>query len=220
VVIVEAEAYMKPPTMQEKVIALLCICTILLWFLSTWVTFLNVITIAGVFLFVVFLFEIITWKDFVNEANWDLLFTIGSLPAIMGAISKSGAVGWIIAATMINISEVSTIPIFMVFIIVGVILTIMRTWIPTAPAFIAIVSPMLIDISKHVSANLTQLMMLAVFWSGSTMLLVFTEPLYLYTYATGRYTAKEFFDVTLPPTIIAIVVMALLFPGWVNLLGF
>jgi hypothetical protein len=68
--------------------------------------------------------------------------------------------------------------------------------------------------------GLPTLVMLSVFWSGATMLLVFTEPLYLYTYATGRFSASEFFEVTLFPTIAKIIIMGLVFPSWIRLFGF
>ena len=52
------------------------------------------------------------------------------------------------------------------------------------------------------------------------MTLMYTEPIYLYTNASGYYTAGDLFKVGLAPTLILIVLIAAVFPGWFGMFGY
>ena len=62
--------------------------------------------------------------------------------------------------------------------------------------------------------------MIPVFWAGSTITRLYTEPIYLYTYGAGYYSAMDLFKAGLLPTIIMNFIVAALFPVWFGLFGF
>ena len=202
---------------KDKVVGISFVGTIILWFASTWITVLNVVAIAAIPFLIFFAFKIIDWKDYITEVNWNILFVLGTLPVIMGSIAKTGATQWIIQSLLSGVGEHSSI---VIFIIMGLILTTTRIGIPTSAAFISVFLPLVGSLSTSLGISLTAITMISVFWSGATMLLVFTEPLFLYTYSTGYYKASDFFRITAIPTCSMIIIMALFFPSYANLLGY
>ncbi|MCD8065618.1 MAG: hypothetical protein LUE15_00335, partial [Oscillospiraceae bacterium] len=52
------------------------------------------------------------------------------------------------------------------------------------------------------------------FWGGATKTLLDTEPMYLYTYSSGYFSAGDLFKAGLGPTLVMIVIIAAVFPIW------
>ena len=204
---------------KEKLAIIIIVITIILWFSSTWFPILNTTVVAAVACMIMFLpgVDLMDWKSFVAECDFNLLFMVGSVAITMGCVNETGAMTWI----MNNLfSGLSDMPAFLIFLIVGFVVCYLRTLIPTAPSVAAIFIPVLIGISEIVGSHMVALCMIPVFWSGATMTLMYTEPIYLYTNASGYYTAGDLFKVGLAPTLILIVLIAAVFPGWFGMFGY
>jgi sodium-dependent dicarboxylate transporter 2/3/5 len=204
---------------KEKLALYIIGATVALWFASTWITFLPVVVVAGCAFFLMFMpgVDLMDWKSFVRESDWNLLFLIGSVGITMGCVNTTGAMTWIMEKLF---SGVANLPTFALFLIIGLIIAGLRVTIPTAPAVAAIFIPVLIGIYHITGDNLVALSFIPVFWSGATMLLVYTEPIFLYTYGAGYYSAGDLFKVGIMPTIIMVIVMAAVYPAWFALFGY
>ena len=218
-VVQETKNELGPMNGKEKLAIAIIVITVILWFSTTWLTFLDTTVIAAVACMLMFLpgIDLMDWKSFIAECDFNLLFMVGSVAITMGCVNETGAMSWI----MNNLfSGLAGMPVFLVFLIVGFVVCYLRTLIPTAPSVAAIFIPVLIGISEIVGGHMVALCMIPVFWSGATMTLMYTEPIYLYTNASGYYTAGDLFKVGLAPTLILIVLIALVFPGWFGMFGF
>ena len=205
---------------QKEILAIVIIAvTVVLWFSTTWIDELDTTVIAAVACMIMFLpgIDLMDWKSFLAECDFNLLFMVGSVAITMGCVNETGAMSWIMNRLF---SGMAGMPIVLVFLVVGLVVCYLRTLIPTAPSVAAIFIPVLIGISEIVGGHMVALCMIPVFWSGATMTLMYTEPIYLYTNASGYYTAGDLFKVGLAPTLILVVLIALVFPGWFAMFNF
>lgn len=204
---------------KEKLAMVIILLTIALWFSSTWLKFLNTTVVAGIAFFIMFMpgVDLMDWKAYVKEADWNLLFMVGSVAVTMGCVNSTGAMAWLMNMLFGGLAGMPTIALFL---IVGFFIAFLRVLIPTAPSVSAIFIPLLVGISNIVGGHMVALCLIPVFWSGATMLLVYTEPIFLYTFGAGYYKASELFKVGLIPTVCLIVIMALVFPQYVALFGY
>ncbi len=205
---------------REKKAIVIIIATVILWFAGTWVPTLNTTVVAGIAFFVMFMpgVDLMDWKSYVREADWNLLMMVGSVAITMGCVNDTGAMTWIANKLFSGLGGLS---IFLVMLIVGFVVCYLRVLIPTAPSVAAIFVPIMIGIAGIVGTQYTvSLGMIPVFWAGSTITLLYTEPIYLYTYGAGYYSAMDLFKAGLLPTIIMNFIVAALFPVWFGLFGF
>ncbi len=205
---------------KEKKAIVIVVATIILWFAGTWVSALNTTVVAGCAFFLMFMpgVDLMDWKSFVRESDWNLLFMVGSVAITMGCVNTTGAMTWIANTLFAGMSGMS---VFLIMLIVGFVVCYLRVLIPTAPSVAAIFVPIMIGIASAAAPEATvSLAMIPVFWSGATITLLYTEPIYLYTYGSGYYGALDLFKAGLVPTLLAIVLVAVGFPAWFGLFGF
>lgn len=217
--VMEAHRNLGPWEKKEKLAMVIIIATILLWFAGTWVPALNTTVIAGIAFFLMFMpgVDLMDWKTLVREADWNLLFMVGSVAITMGCVNSTGAMSWIMEKLF---SGLNGMPTFLLFLIVGFVVCYLRVLIPTAPSVSAIFVPVMIGIAGITGSHVTAMSMIPVFWSGATMTLLYTEPIYLYTHGSGYYNAKDLFIAGLIPTLILIVVIAAVWPAWFGIFGY
>ena len=215
----EKHAEAGPVNMKEKAACLIIAATVSLWFANTWFPALNTTVVAACAFFVMFMpgVDLMTWKSYVQETDWNLLLMIGSVAVTMGCVNTTGAMTWMMNSLFSGIGRLST---FSLFCIVGLIIAALRVTIPTAPSVAAIFAPMLVGIAAATGENMTALVLIPVFWSGAAMLLVFTEPIFLYTYSAGYYKAGDLFKAGIVPTLLMVVIMAAVFPACVSFFGY
>jgi sodium-dependent dicarboxylate transporter 2/3/5 len=218
-VVLESRRALGNMSKKEKMAITIISTTVALWFASTWVTFLPIVVVAGCAFFLMFMpgIDLMDWKCFVREADWNLLFLIGSVTITMGSVNTTGAMGWIMNKLFSGLAD---LPTFLLFLIIGAIIAGLRVTIPTAPAVAAIFIPVLIGIYHLTGENLVALSFIPVFWSGATMLLVYTEPIFLYTYTAKYYSAIDLFKAGIFPTLIMIAIMAIVYPSWFAMFGY
>jgi sodium-dependent dicarboxylate transporter 2/3/5 len=212
-----------PMESKEKKAIVIIVATVILWFAGTWVPALNTTVVAGCAFFLMFMpgIDLMDWKSYVREADWNLLMMVGSVAITMGCVNDTGAMTWIANKLFSGLGGLS---IFLVMLIVGLVVCYLRVLIPTAPSVAAIFVPIMIGISGIVSTGGANydiaLGMIPVFWAGATITLLYTEPIYLYTYGAGYYSAMDLFKAGLIPTLIMVVIVAGAFPTWFGLFGF
>ena len=218
--VISAKEQLGPMESREIKAIVIVLITIILWFAGTWISALNTTVVAGCAFMLMFMpgIDLMDWKSYVREADWNLLLMVGSVSITMGCVNTTGAMTWIADKLFSGLSGLS---IFMVLLIVGFVVCYLRVLIPTAPSVAAIFVPIMIGIAQIVGSQYTVAMaMIPVFWAGATITLLYTEPIYLYTYGSGYYSAGELFKAGLVPTLIMIVVISAGFPAWFHLFGF
>ncbi|MCD8192532.1 MAG: anion permease [Oscillospiraceae bacterium] len=214
----DARAEISGFTRQEITAMAIIIATIALWFLSTWISSLNTTVIAACAFFLMFLpvVGLMDWKTYVKEADWNLLMMVGSVAITMGCVNSTGAMSWIMNSLFANVGLLNS---FLLFLVVGFVICYLRVLIPTNPSVAAIFVPVMIGIAEVVAQTsgvdyTLAMSFVPLFWGGATITLLYTEPIYLYTYSSGYFSAGDLFKAGLGPTLVMIVIIAAVFPIW------
>lgn len=217
--VLDRRAELGPMDRKERSAIVIIAVTVLLWFASTWFPVLNTTVVAACAFFLMFMpgIDLMNWKAYVQEADWNLLFMVGSVAITMGCVNNTGAMTWVMNKLF---SGLDGMPVVLVFLLVGFVIAALRVFIPTAPSVAAIFVPVLIGISQIIGGHMVALCMIPVFWSGAAMLLVYTEPIFIYTFGAGYYKAGDLFKAGIGPSLLMVVIIALTFPAWFALFGY
>ena len=87
----------KLKTYEKKTIAVIA-CMLICWFLGTWVSVLNVTVVAVVGMALLFFpgIAVLDWDTTSKKINWNLCFTIGSVGVLIGGMTTTGIMNWIV----------------------------------------------------------------------------------------------------------------------------
>ncbi len=197
------------------VIAAMLVC----WFLGSWIPIFTTTTVAVLGMLIMFLpgVDLLTWKSFNAECNWNLVFIMGTASVLMNGVTSTGAMDWIVQKLFANIGNMA--PLVM-WIVIAIVVCVIRALVPTTTAVIALFAPMLYSISAMTGGNLTAMLMIPAFWGPAAMLLVYTEPIFLITFGEKYYSEGDLLKFGWAPSLVMAILMGLLFPLYIPLLGF
>ena len=184
------------------IIAIMIVC----WLLGTWIPAMNVTIVAVLGMAAMFLpgIGVLEWKDTAARINWDLSFTIGSVGVLIGGMSSTGIMAWIVNALL---SGMGGMNLMLAFLIMGLVVCVIRAFIPTAPAIVALFGPPLLTLAPILGATPMAMLYLPAMWACAPMLL-WIEPIYLFSYGWGYYKPLDVLKFGSVPCLILIIVMA------------
>ena len=200
-----AEAGKELTPVEKRTLAIIAIM-IICWLLGTWIPAMNV-TIVAIFGMVAMFLPVIgvlEWKDTAARINWDLSFTIGSVGVLIGAMSTTGIMGWIVETLLSGIGGMN---IILAFFIIGLVVCVIRAFIPTAPAIVALFGPPLLALAPIIGATPMSILYLPAMWACCPMLL-WIEPIYLFSYGWNYYKPIDVLKFGVVPSFICVVVMS------------
>jgi len=204
---------------KERLTIVIMVSTVILWFAGTWAPVLSPVFVVGCAVFVMFMpgVDLLTWPQFVKEVDWNVTFMVGAVGIVVGCVSTTGAMNWIVTTLLGGVAQLSP---FWLTLLVGFVIAMLRMVIPTGPAVVAVFAPILLGLAAASGQSSVALVMLTAYWGGAAMVLVYTEPLLLYTFGSGYYSAMDMFKVGIFPTLLIVLVMALFFQPYVALFGY
>lgn len=190
---------------------------IILWFASGWIKTLNTTMIAIIGLSIMFLprVSLLDWDKFSNGVNWNLVLTMGTVSVLMTGISKTGIMDQISAAVL---GGIGGMPLLLSMICVSLAICIIRAFVPTTTAVVALLVPMLIGISSATGFSMLNLLFILGFWTASALLIVYTEPIYLITFGNRYYHGADLLKAGLIPCVLLSVITVLLIPFFTQML--
>ena len=190
---------------------------IILWFASGWIKTLNTTMIAIIGLSIMFLpgIALLDWDKFSNGVNWDLVLTMGTVSVLMTGLSKTGIMNQISAAVLGGIGDM---PLLLSMFCVSLTICIIRAFVPTTTAVVALLVPMLIRLSSASGFSMLNLLFILGFWTASALLIVYTEPIYLITFGNRYYCGADLLKVGLIPCVLLSVITVLLIPFFTQMI--
>lgn len=196
-------------TTTDIIVLIVTTLVIIGWFLSSFVTFLNTTSVAIWGLVILFLpfIEVLDIDMFGRGVNWDLVLTMGFVSVLMTGIAGTGVISDF--ANFI-FGEISQLPILIVLAILSLTICVIRAFVPTTTAVVALLAPVLFEISCITSITYTSLLLIAAFWAAAALLLIFTEPIYLITYKEKYYSQKDLLEVGAIPSILGGTIITIL----------
>lgn len=205
-----------PLKSNEKKTILIILGMLICWLLGTWVPVLNVtvVAIAGMALLFMPGIQVADWNEISGKTNWNLAFTIGSVGILISGLTSTGIMDWIVNGLFSNMSNWN---LMIMFLVIGAVVCIIRAFIPTAPAIAALFGAPLLSLATITSATPTALMFIPAFWACAPMLL-WIEPIFLFSYGYDYYTPKDVLKYGSVPCILLTVIMAFT-PYWTGIFG-
>ncbi len=190
---------------------------IVLWILSTWFPFLNTTLVAVLAMAVMFLpgIDVLDWKTYDKYANYDTLFMMGSITALVGGLTATGSIEWIVNTVLPDMSVFSPM---VVFLICTIFVAVIHMFVPAGSAVLTLVSVPLLGIAAATGVGAAPLLMMACFWSAASFLLPFDGVLVL-SYSYGYFKTTDMLKCGVLPYLILIPATALLIPLISNLCG-
>ena len=200
----------------EKKTVLVIVLMLVCWFLGTWVTVLNVTVVAVMGMALLFFpgIAVLDWDTTVKRINWNLCFTIGSVGVLIGGMTATGIMDWIVSGLFANITSWNTIAMFF---LIGLVVCVIRAFIPTAPAIVALFGAPLLALTAITGATPTALLAIPAFWSCAPMLL-WIEPIYLFSYGYEYYKPQDLLKYGAVPSLAMVALMSFT-PYYVGLFG-
>lgn len=192
------------PTKLEKkdfTILSVIVFVVLGWFMSSIMPILTTTGVAILGLSVLFVpkHDILNIRNFSRGVNWDLVFTMGSVSVLMTGISETGIITEFVESIF---SSIMGAPDILILISVSLVICVIRAFIPTTTAVVALIAPMLVGIANITTLEFAPMLMVVAFWAATALLLVHTEPIYLITYKDGFYKQKDLLYTGIIPSLL------------------
>ena len=216
--LIEQAAALPKLTVKEIKSIAVIVAMIVLWFLGSWVPYFSTTVVALLGMGAMFIpgMDLLTWKEFSDDCNWNLVFVMGSVSILMVGVTATGAMDFIAGKLFSNIGS---LPVTIMFIAIAIVICIMRAFIPTTTAVIALFVPLLTSIATITGASLPALLFIPAFWGPAALLLCYTEPIYLITFGEKYYSAGDLLKAGAVPSLILSVVLGVLLPVLVRIAG-
>ena len=160
------------------------------WIASGWLPWLKLwhVACAGAAVMLLPGVRLLTFSALKSRINWDLVVTMATVGMLIGAVSDSGLMAWIAQRL---ITPLSALPSWLLLPGISLAVCCIRAFIPTTTGAVTLLAPLLTGVAAATGLAAHVLLMLLAFWTASAMLVVYTEPIFLLTWARKDYSALD-----------------------------
>ncbi len=197
---------------QDIYIGLLIFGILFTWVLSSWIPAINVTVTSIIGLAFMFVpgFSVMSWEEFSASISWPTFFIAGNLISVSNAVTSTGLCDFFTGLLFPNEAGHSEI---LLVARIAVITFVFMACLPSAPAVISILSPIIIAFAGANGLNPAMLVMASAFCVSNIYLFPLDAPLVV------AYDRKAFQMFDLPKATIWIqLFMVLLVSLWVPLI--
>ncbi len=190
---------------------IIALSMLILWILSSWFSFFNVMAISliGCALLMFPGIKVITVETFIKENSWDAFFLVGTVLSL-GTVMKNNEVITAITSSLPNFN----MQLFFFLLLVCLIVFLFLIILPVATSLITLIGAALMAIGV-LSGIDPALVILCAALCASNCYLLPLDTVMLITYGEGYYSMTDCLKVS----VILQLLMALLCSSWVALIG-
>jgi solute carrier family 13 (sodium-dependent dicarboxylate transporter), member 2/3/5 len=135
-----------PLSQKERRLSIVMLLTIFAWvFLTDYGGLAVYAIIASVLLFVL---NIVNWKDIEEYVNWGVILMYGGAIAIASAVAKTGAAGWLVSSMI----GPRTLDPFLLIMLLVIVTSVMTEWISNSAA-VAVLLPAAFSVAQVSGIN-------------------------------------------------------------------
>lgn len=179
--------------LSPKDIYITCVIggVVVLWIASSWIPSINItaVAITGLALFFLPKADIMTWEDFSNSISWPTFFIAGTLISAADSVIKTGLSNYFAELLFPNDAQFS---VFAAAILTSAVTFVFMAVLPSAPAVITILSPIIIAFAKRTNVSPVILLLTSALCVSNIYLLPLDAPL------AAAYDRKAFGMFDLP----------------------
>jgi sodium-dependent dicarboxylate transporter 2/3/5 len=188
-------------TRNEKITALILFMTIGLW-VTTSITGLNSYSVALIGAAMYFISGVIDWKDAQDGVDWGLIIFFGGALSLGAALLNTGAASWLITELVSMLgSNVSTVSIMILLMVIGVIFTQVMSNI----ALSAILIPLSVTLAAAQGQPIGIYAVPVAIACSLSFMFPMADPTVAMAYGTGYVNIKEILKAGIPMIVIGII---------------
>jgi len=198
---------------KEIYVIVLLFTMLALWIASSWVDGLEVFTIAilGCVLFMLPGINVLPWKKFLDDINWNIIFISGTVLSIAHALVENGVSNWLVET--LQLSTLALPAILLVALAAAVAFALLLI-ITSAPALITVLASPFIIVALANGIPPQFLIIVLAFCAGNCYLLPL-DTVQLLTYGKGYYRMTDMGKSTIFLQIAMIIILAF----WIPFMG-
>jgi len=198
-----------PPKINllEKKFLIIFGTMVILWVLSSWFSEINIVVVALLGTCIMFFpkIEILEWKLFIKNVNFDAFFLVGTVLSLGIVMVNNGVSSWI--TTMLPTDQMS-LPVLIAFTVMLVFFILI--FLPVGPSVIVFLAVPLITLAQSMGYDPAIIILVAAIAAGNCYLFPF-DTIPQITYGSGYYTMLDMPKSTLPLQIYVICIITLVF---------
>lgn len=158
-----------------------------LWVAGNWIPFLDTTTVAVLGLAIMFLpgMNLLTWDDMQKGVPWNIILMVGAILSLGGILGATGGAAYI--ANLFLSSGILNLDPLVALLLIAAVLYALHTFLPVAPAFIAIFLPPLFAYAAAVGISPAVPMMIVVLMVSGNFILPL-NPTITVAYAKDYFT--------------------------------
>lgn len=201
-------------TGKEIYVLAIIIVMLILWILSSWISFLQIapVSLAGLlFLFLPGKARVLTWKEYNESISLPAFLLMGTMISIGAVVTSSGLGAWI-SNVIFPQTFISFTPLVIAFVVA--IAFILLIPIPVSPALITMLAAPLITFCQNIGVS-PVLIMAAFGMCSANCYLLPLDSVPLITYATGAYSMFDMPKATLWIQLVLLVLSSI----WISVAG-
>ncbi|MCL2841063.1 MAG: DASS family sodium-coupled anion symporter [Defluviitaleaceae bacterium] len=203
------------PKRKEIYVMIIMAIMLTLWIASSWVSGIEIFTVAILGCTMLMILNVLPWKKFLADINWNIIFISGTVLSIAHALVQNGVSDWL--AEFLQFSQLN-LPASLIIALGATIAFIMLLMITSAPALITVLASPFIMIALANDVNPAFLMIILAFCAGNCYLLPL-DTVQLLTYSKGYYRMTDMGRSTIFLQIALIIILAFWLPFMGRLLG-
>lgn len=199
-------------TIEQKLIGVIMILTVLAWiFLGSRF---ELATIAIVSVVALFVFQLVKWKDLEDYVNWGVVLMYGGAIALGFALADSGAAGWLAKVTLTNWA---TTPLLIVGMLA--VLSLVLTEGMSNAAVVAMLMPVALGIAAQYQLDPRVMVLTVAVPAGLAFTMPMANPPNAIAFSSGFVRARTMILVGLRLTIIALIIFLIMARYYWPLIG-
>ena len=206
-----------PISKKELYVIIIMIITLALWIASSWVSEIEIFTVAVLCAVLFFLpgINVLDWGKFVKTINWDIIFISGTVLSTANALVENGVSAWLtqfLSPANFALSANALVGLASVFVFLMLLI------ITSAPALITVLAGSFVAIALSAEVNPAYLMIALAFCAGNCYLFPL-DTVQLITYSKGYYKMTDMCRSTVFLQIAIVVLLMFWIPFMGGVLG-
>jgi len=193
-------------TKTEKITLIILLFTIGLW-ITTGITKIDSYSVALIGASLYFISGVINWKDAQQNIDWGLIIFFGGALSLGAALLNTGAAAWLVQDLIGMLgTNVSTVSIMLVLMIIGVVITQVMSNI----ALSAILVPLSVTLAAAQSQPIGIYAVPVAIACSLSFMFPMADPTVAMAYGTGYVKIKEIIKAGIPMVVLGIILTVII----------
>jgi citrate:succinate antiporter len=156
---------------------------------------------------------VLSWKAFESKLSWGLILSIGAALSLAGAMTKSGAAGFVSQLVVSHLAGLANEPMLLIVLLIAAV-ALVHLAITNLAACIALLIPVAATIAERATLNPIVCGLIVTIVVDAVILYPIQTATNLLAYETGYYSAADVRRLGIGMLLLTVIVILLTIPYW------